>query len=39
MRSLPAGAGFNLLLANTAQLVLIYCVLFALGILLDATIG
>lgn len=39
MRTLPAGAGFNLLLANTAQLVLIYCVLFALGILLDAGIG
>ncbi len=39
IRSLPAGAGFNLLLANTAQLVLVYCVLFALGILLDAGIG
>ena len=39
MRTLPAGAGFNLLLANTAQLVLIYCVLFAMGILLDASIG
>jgi 1,4-dihydroxy-2-naphthoate octaprenyltransferase len=39
MRALPAGAGFNLLLANTAQLVLIYCVLFALGIVLDVGIG
>ena len=38
IRSLPAGSGFNLLLANTAQLVLVYCVLFALGILLDAGI-
>lgn len=39
IRSLPAGPGFNLLLAHTAQLVLIYCVLFALGILLDGGIG
>lgn len=39
MRTLPAGAGFNLLLANTAQLVLIYCLLLALGILLDAGLG
>jgi len=39
IQSLPAGAGFNLLLANTAQLVLVYCGLFALGILLDAGIG
>ena len=39
LRSLSVGAGFNLLLANTAQLVLIYCILFAVGILLDASIG
>jgi 1,4-dihydroxy-2-naphthoate octaprenyltransferase len=39
IRLLPSGAGFNLLLANTAQLVLVYCGLFALGILLDAGIG
>ena len=39
IRTLPAGAGFNMLLANTAQLVLVYCVLFALGILLDAGLG
>lgn len=39
IRTLPAGAGFNMLLANTAQLVLVYCVLFALGILLDASLG
>jgi 1,4-dihydroxy-2-naphthoate octaprenyltransferase len=39
IHTLPAGAGFNLLLANSAQLVLIYCVLFALGILLDAGTG
>ena len=39
MRTLPAGTGFNLLLANTAQLVLIYSILLALGILLDAGLG
>jgi 1,4-dihydroxy-2-naphthoate octaprenyltransferase len=35
MRSLPAGPSFNVLLADTAQLVLFYCVLFSAGILLD----
>jgi 1,4-dihydroxy-2-naphthoate octaprenyltransferase len=34
IRTLPAGPAFNHLLAKTAQLVLIYCSLFALGILL-----
>jgi 1,4-dihydroxy-2-naphthoate octaprenyltransferase len=35
IRTLPAGPGFNKLLANTAQLVLFYCVLFSLGIVLN----
>lgn len=34
IRTLPAGPGFNRLLANTAQLVLIYCMLFSAGILI-----
>lgn len=34
MRSLPAGPGFNRLLAQTAQYVLIYCALFGAGVLL-----
>ena len=34
MRRLPAGPGFNKLLASTAQLVLLYCVLFSAGVLL-----
>lgn len=34
IHSLPAGPGFNKLLAQTAQLVLIYCVLFSAGVLL-----
>lgn len=34
LRSLPAGPGFNRLLAQTAQYVLIYCALFAAGVLL-----
>ncbi len=34
MRSLPAGPGFNRLLAQTAQYVLIYCALFGVGVLL-----
>ena len=34
MQTLPAGPGFNRLLAQTAQLVLFYCVLFSAGVLL-----
>jgi 1,4-dihydroxy-2-naphthoate octaprenyltransferase len=34
IQTLPAGPGFNKLLANTAQLVLLYCVLFSIGVLL-----
>lgn len=34
MRTLPAGPGFNRLLANTAQLVLFYCLLFSAGVLI-----
>ncbi|KAF0111386.1 MAG: 1 4-dihydroxy-2-naphthoate octaprenyltransferase [Chloroflexi bacterium] len=35
MRKLQPGPGFNQLLAHTAQLVLIYCVLFSAGILIS----
>ncbi len=35
IRTLPATPAFNKLLADTAQLVLFYCVLFSLGIILD----
>jgi len=34
IRTLPAGPGFNRLLAQTAQLVLLYCLLFSAGVLL-----
>jgi 1,4-dihydroxy-2-naphthoate octaprenyltransferase len=34
IHTLPAGPGFNKLLAQTAQLVLMYCVLFSVGVLL-----
>lgn len=36
MQNLPAGPEFNRLLAQTAQLVLVYCLLFALGVVLAA---
>ena len=35
MRTLPASPLFNTLLADTAQLVLFYCLLFSLGVVLD----
>ena len=35
IRTLPAGPGFNRLLAQTAQLVLLYCLLFSAGVLLS----
>jgi len=38
MRSLPSGPGFNKLLAKTAQLVLVYCVCFSVGIILSGNI-
>lgn len=35
LRTMPASPAFNILLADTAQLVLFYCVLFSAGIILD----
>ncbi len=36
MHTLPAGPGFNRLLAQTAQFVLIYCALFAAGVVINS---